>query len=414
MLNAFYKYFPIVFFSFIWILVITLALQEWFNLRPVSYDGWKILLIGLFSFISGYILFAIYDKSFIPDKFYFPVFNYPLLLKIIIIGFLISCLGSFMVMKSITGLFNDSIDAYFKSPIKVRLQYVDMVRNPLIATPILFKLGSYLINFSFITTILGGILLASKYKYRLFGLLPILAATLASFAVLGRYTFINGIGFLLISYLICSFFDTQKNRKQNLKTLFLFVGFLGVVVTGIFYGISSIRVVSDIDVNEYLRKTLYYYFASGPVALDSFLNSDYKLLYGESGFRSIFKWLIRLGLWEESSATGAFDNFVKVSPSMSLNTYTHLRSIMVDFGFLGLLVINFIWGAMLKITLKYCYHSFTLLGLFICTLFIFGSLMTFYSFYFESLSTFLFWGISVIFIDKIFNLYSYSSEQIQD
>ena len=399
-----YKYFPLALFSLIWISVVYFLSLELYNVHPISRETWILLFCGVFALFSGYLLFMIYDRSFLRSETDLDdvSFNKPLLAKLIICLFITTVIGSVMMMKVIGDLSGEGLRVYINSPIKVRNEFIAIVTNPLESPPLAFKLGSYMVSASFVSALLGGMLLTVRGKIRFLGFLPLMGAMVTAFATLGRFALINNLGFIFLSFIICSSFYNKQYRVTLLKQFVLF-GLLIFSLTGyIFYSVASIRVVQDVDVADYIIRTLYFYFSGGVAALDDFLKTDFQLQYGLSSFRTIFGWLARFGLWGKDEIITGFDSFTTVAPGMHINTYTFVKSLFLDFGILGVLFISFIWGALIKVFLKRSYTQFSLNRVYWACIFIFGSIMSFYSFYFQGITQVVYWGLVVGLIQFVF------------
>lgn len=405
MVNKFYSYFPLFLFLSVWTLVIFFTTARWYNAYTVSTDTWVLLFIGLYAFITGYLIFALYDRSFTKLDFAIkPItIDEERIALTLIILFIISCLGSFLVMKTLGDYVGDGFSTYTNKPISIRRAYVEIQSNPLIPAPLSYKLGSYLINICFVANMLGGALLTSPKKIKWVGLLPFIASVLYSISIFGRFALITSIAFYFISFVIVSFYKEHNERLRLLRNISIAGLIMVLCLYYLFYYIVLARYSLGLDLQEYFNKTIYFYFSGGIPALNDFLNSDIKHSYGTSSFRSVLKWLARFGIWPEEDVYSSYDKFTKVSPTISINTYTYIRSLYIDFGLLGVISFSFAWGAGLKIVLKKVYQNFSALKLYILIILIFSSLMTFYSFYFESISVVFFWMLPLLIFRKHFN-----------
>lgn len=398
MVNRLYPYFPLILFSIVWGAVIYLTMAGWYNINSISNDTWFILLIGLYAFAAGYFLFALYDPAFLNMSFEIkPIhINEYKISATILLFFLISSLGSILIIKTLGEYAGDGVSTYWTKPINIRRAYVEIQSNPLVPAPLFFKVGSYLVNFSFIGNLLGGIILTSSNKLKWFGLLPILATLFYSISIFGRFSLITGLAFYFISYLVIAFFKPADLRRKLFIKLIVAVLVVGFAIYYLFYYIVLARYSLDLDLQEYFNKTLYFYFSGGVSAFDNFIHTDFNHTYGTSSFRSVIKWLARLGVWPEEDVTSIYDPFTKVSPTISINTYTYIRSLYMDFGISGVIWVSFLWGSGVKYMLKKVLQDFSAMKLFVFTILLFGSLMTFYSFYFESLTAIIFWMLPLI------------------
>ncbi|MEX0721069.1 MAG: O-antigen polymerase [Balneolaceae bacterium] len=398
MVKKIYTYFPLFLFSGVWCLVVIFSSLNWYNIHSVATDTWILLGSGLYAFISGYLIFTFFDSDFadLTLKRKKVQLDEVLIAKTIVVMCLFSFFGTYLVMDALGNIAGNGISTYFSKPIDIRRAYVEIQSNPLVPAPLSYKLGSYLINFCFVANLLGGALLTSTRKIKWIGLLPLFSAFLTSISIFGRFGIISSLAFLFLSYLIISFFKPDSERVRLIKNLSVTAVLVVFGLYFLFYYIVLARYSIALDLQEYFNKTIYFYFSGGVSALDDFLKTNFTHSYGTSSFRSFFKWLARFGLWPSENINSSYDSFTKVSPSLSINTYTYIRSLYIDFGITGVVFFSFAWGAGVKILLKKVYSNFNILYLYFAIILIYSSLMTFYSFYFESISLVIFWMIPLI------------------
>ncbi len=369
-----------------------------------------IFLFGILAFMSGYVLFTLYDVNSINTHQYDIVANIsqPVLFYLVLALCMVTLTGAYLVIQTVINELG-SFDAYFDTPVRVRNLFVDYQENPLKPPPLTYKFGSYLVNIGFASTLFGGVLLVTKGWRRWGGLLVIFVFTIASFSTVGRYTLFNSLFFLFFSYLLAIFYTNEKLKKRRLIELSAFTVLLIFFVGGITYFVINIRstLTSESAVIEYTLKTSYLYLTGGIPAFDKFLNQDFLFAHGGSSLRSVFRWLIKLGIWPEESLKTVHESFVTVTPVIQINTYTYMKSFFEDFGMSGVLIGSFIFGATCKL-IHYSYlRRFTFIGLGLTLTFIFTAFMSFYSFYLHSITTIIYrllfiWVIQVLLSKHLF------------
>jgi hypothetical protein len=86
--------------------------------------------------------------------------------------------------------------------------------------------------------------------------------------------------------------------------------------------------------------------------------------HGASGFRSLFKWLARLGLLDPQSVIGVNNPFVAIGSWTKVNTFSFAKTLYEDFGIFGLLIGNVIWGGITRHAIQKLMNHFSLVNLF--------------------------------------------------
>lgn len=410
MINLFFKYYPLLGFLLIWVAVFTLKSLGLYNIRSVDDDTIHLILISILSLSSGYILMQIYSpaSTYTTKPILVKITNIELLLKLVILFSVLQVFGSLLIFYEVAkGIGGYSV--YFSRPILVR-QFIVGIQNGYESVGPLYRIGNYLSNSGFISIFLGGLLFASNSKLRMFGLLAIASLIFTQLVSVGRYRFISGLVFFIVSYLYLSYFHNKELRNKRIieLSIILFVSSLSIGLLS--YYVLKFRAPLELDILGLLKKSVYYYLTGGVVAFDNFLNTDYNHLYGQSSFRSFFKWFARFGIWEESNLLSVHNSFTKVAPYYSMNTYTFVKSLYHDFGIYGCIFIPFIWGMIAYKSVDNVINNFSLVGIFWVCLFTFSLVITFFSFYFQSLTLIIYWFINVYLVQHFFNKKIFSIE----
>lgn len=405
MLNNFYKYLPLYIFLGIWGIVFFLYNLQLFNIYPASSETILLILYGILAFTLGYILLAVYDIRNIPlpERSLDEVIDPKGLFLIVFSLSLITLIGSAFVFIAVSRELG-GYDVYFRIPIAVRNQIVGYQLDPLTPPPFLFILGNYLINIGFAGTLFGGVLFTLKSRWRFWGIIIVISFFVASLVTVGRYTLFNSLFFFVLAYVLSAYFlPAERKRKKLIEiTIYTILFFAFLSLFTLFLMDIRTTISTQSAVKEYALKTSYLYITGGITALDNFLAHDFSYVYGQSSFRSLFKWLVRFDLWPESSLMYVHEPFTSVTPSIRMNTYTFAKSFYEDFGITGILFLSFSFGAICKIANYYYLRSFSFIRMSIVLTLSFTAMMTFYSFYLHSVTTALFRILIVVLVQYAF------------
>lgn len=405
MTKTLYKYFPILVFLSVWLFVISLHKLGLFNVKSASDATYNLIYIGVFATALSYVTAVVYDMRFSTlfskNRRTIDVDSI-LLIKITVVLSVICLLGAiltlFVISNNIGGL-----DVFFNRPLMVRQEVIDISLGRTEVGP-LYRVANYLTNIGFLSIIFGGVLFACKSKYRVLGLLPIIVILLNQLVIMGRYRFTVALVFFLGSFLIFTFFQKKKLRVKRLIEISLLSTFSIVFILGLSYLVLKLRSPLADDIIAIVKESGYTYFTGGITALDISLNTGYhSQTFGQYSFRSVFRWLERIGFVTQDQVIPVHNPFVTVSPNYVSNTYTFARSIFLDFGITGLLIISSIWGFFTKFFLFKTYFNFRLIHLLIANIFLFSLIISFFSFYFQSITSILFWIVIMYILDRLYN-----------
>jgi len=401
--KAIYQYLPLLIFLGIWSLVLFLYSLNYYNIHATSSEAFSLLIISISAFSFSYICFIIYDSRFLlfEKNRSKTTLNESFLLKSILIYSFISILGSIIIIKVVSNELG-GFDAYFERPLSVRQQVV-LWQKGIETPPFLLKIGSYITNIGFLSSILGGILFSigsDKKKYLSF--IPIISLLIAQLTNFGRYSFVNGLIFFLLSYILFSYYSSNLKRKKNLLRITVFSSLSLLVLGFLFFYIIKFRSPLAEDIGILLRRSLYFYLTGGIPSLDHFLdqfNNDYT--YGQSSFRSLFKW-INIITGDQQNTINVHNTFVSISPSQNSNTYTFVKSLYQDFNVYGLIPLIVTWAFLTKKSLYSLYEKFSVFRIMLTCILLFSLFISFFSFYFQSISQLLFWLINAAFYQYFF------------
>jgi len=96
-------------------------------------------------------------------------------------------------------------------------------------------------------------------------------------------------------------------------------------------------------------------------------------------FRNLFRWFARLGIYNPQLVFSTNYDFIWVGFNV-VNTYTYLRVFYEDFGYVGMVILSFLWGWVCHWIIQKYLEKFSLYRLYFVGLIAHALLMSFYSF----------------------------------
>jgi len=381
------------------------------NLYPVDISTWYIVLISLTTLSIGYLIIL-----FLQPDVYFAEYNrspsaIPIeyIGKILLILSVISLIGNILFLQAVAS-HTGSIGEYFSNPIKARILVTKLERESIRNWDPILAFTNYVASLNLIAVLLGGYYLVFGKKYKILAFFPVLNSVIFSIITFQRYAFIQ----VTVTWMFCvvySLYHQEKNiRKiQGIKiflyifgsSILAFVFLLGIVLARVDYGTGDVDLVGT---SGWAIKSITTYIVADVVALDKFLQRTDTYLYGLSMFRSFVKWFIRIGVYDASLGLTIYNDFARVNSKTILNTYTYIRPFYEDFGLYGLLIFNFLFGAIGSFSFHSVLKKFSFLKLYIASLFFFGYFLSFFNFTLLNMTMYIFLGIIVFLLEK--NMYS--------
>lgn len=402
MQKYFYQYLPVWIFSGIWCIVFWIYSRKEFNIHSTSPEAFFLLLTGIIGFILSYVVFVAYDNryNFYEKNRHEVILNKRLLINTTLAYSGITVIGAIIVATAVAQELG-GYDVYLTQPLSVRQQIVSWQLGRTLP-PLTLKIGSYISNIGFLCSILGGILFSQKGRARFIGLIPLLCLLISQLTSFGRYAFVNGLIFFLFSYVLFNFFYSDQLRRSNLKRIAFFV-LVSILFLGfMFYFIVKFRSPLAEDIFKLLNKSVYFYLTGGVPSLDHFLNSfNNEFTYGQSSFRSLFRWLNYI-TGDQETTINVHNSFVSISPTQDSNTYTFVKSIYQDFNIYGLVLLVGLWAYLTKKVIYSFYSKFSVLTLMVVCIFLYSLFISFFSFYFQSISQLIFWFLNTLMFQYLF------------
>jgi oligosaccharide repeat unit polymerase len=397
---------PIVILLCEWALVFYLHFNNPYHFIIMSRPTLNLILLGLFGLIIGYYtihsFLLSHNTTFDTDVRKISVNQRALGIVILILSSIVF-LGLLLSIREISKITNN-LSLYFSNPFAARALIIQLqdgeIQN---ISVIAFKIGSYLNSLMYPLAVLGGIMVSQKSRWRYIGVLPLILVILYSLIYLNRFGLIVSLGFWFFSMFYFSIYMKNSDREELLKKIVLYIIIALIFVLLFFYLILSIRGFYITDLSYYVKRSFYAYFSGSPSALEKLLHEPSPgLMYGMSSFRSIAKWFVRLGLLEPATYVGAHNTFKNISggTSMAINTYTFVKTLFEDFGRIGVAFFTVIWGGLTRYSVEKSFKKFSLNNLFIVSVFLLSFFMSFYEFFFQGITMFIYWWVILLIINK--------------
>lgn len=403
-----YVFIPIYILVIEWFAILYLHYNNPYHFLLMSKGTLLIILLGLFCLILGYFfmhsLYLYKPDTLDNNSQVIKIDEKALGIFIIILSFF-AFLGLLLSLNEIAKVTN-GLQLYFSNPFLAREHIVMLQEGKLYnVSQMNYRIGSYLCSLMYPLASLGGIAIAQKTRWRFTGLIPLVLVLMYSLINLNRFGLITSLGLWFFTVFYFGIYLKPDDRKKLLKQIFIYSVIAIVLVLLFFYIIMSLRAFYVTNLGYYIKRSFYAYFSGSPGAFEKLLYNDQPLMYGASSFRSIVKWFGRLGLLESSQYLGAHNIFknIGLGSPMTLNTYTFVKTPYEDFGILGVAGICTIWGMITRYIIERCFEKFSILNLFLVSVFVLSFFMTFYEFFFQGITMFIYWSIILLFIQDYFD-----------
>lgn len=398
----YFLHLPVLVFAVIWLTVVPLYLSSPYNF-PNLQGGTKLILFsGIIAVIAGYYLVHYLgtplEVRIKPSEKTLVVFNEK---KFIIVTTILTILPIIGVILAFTFILNlvGGAENYFTRPLYVRHLIVEFQRSTLGSWSMAFSVANYFISVVYVCNLLGGVAFNFNSKWRYIGILPVIIGAIASALFIRRYVFINAASFWLISFLFSAYLFPYERRAKLLNRFKRVLFIIAIVFIGFTVAILTLRAVTDTALTDFFIESILSYYTGGVGAFNQMVTNNYDYTWGTTTFRSVFKWLDRLHLWDLDKIVGSQLEFVRVGRTW-LNTYTYAYSFYRDFGIIGVLLMSLIWGGLTRYIMGITLYNFSFVKLFWSVSLTFSFLMSFYSFFFDGLSTIVFWALLTWLIDR--------------
>jgi len=402
--KGFILYTPMIVFTIIWGVTLSLYLLNPYQLNEIRMYTWVVILLGLSMVYLGF-----FTSRFLSDEFVVPKtilrddglpFSIESLKKFIIIFTTISLAGkigaNYLIFAEI-----GSFEQYFVNPAEVRTFIKETGMGNTSVNLAAFKLFSNLGSYTPIMCMLAGAI-ANEKKTRLLSLYPLLVAALSSVMTLQRAYFIKAyVIWLICSFIIIYYYPSLKQKqifKQFFKRIFTFL-FISLFFMFIVVFLRSLFIVTT-DTQK-LYDSFYIYIAGNIFLLDKYLVNDPGMLYGASLFRSLIKWFAAFGIMEKADIIHPHYEFHRIYNTWG-NTFTYLRMIYDDFQLIGVIIVSYIWGWFGFFSMKKYFEKFSFVRFGLAALIILSFFWSFYGFNLIHITAWVWKLFLLSIIDKLY------------
>ncbi len=381
---------PILVFISIWLLTFLLYYSSPYPYLQIHAQTVFVVGLSLISFLLGYGMFYLFGKegftflktTTIRNKFSI-LFNERKLSLVVIWLSVLTLIGLVLKIKLLS-TYAGGFTEYFENPIRARYIVSEHVGKIVAGYSFYETIISYIIKANIPGLLFGGILFAIGDKRRWVGVIPVIVAILWSIITFQRWVLLQSLTFFIVSAGYLAYYLPIRLNKKVLKQIIrvtIIIGLLFVLFTGL---LLSIRV--DIEkkatqekVLSFIVESIHLYIAGNIVAFDQFIQTNDQLYYGVSLFRNLFRWFARLGIYNPQLVFSTNYDFIWVGFNV-VNTYTYLRVFYEDFGYVGMVILSFLWGWVCHWIIQKYLEKFSLYRLYFVGLIAHALLMSFYSF----------------------------------
>lgn len=406
--RKFYTHFPMAILIVEWVFVIYLHYTNPYHFITMSKGTLGIVLTGLLFIMLGYYFvhsFYLRESGPLPGDVRKLEINDAFIGKTILLLSIIVILGLLLISREIAKITNN-FSMYFENPFMVRERIVSLGEGKVAGVSMMsYRIGSYFGTLIYPLSFLGGIIATQRSKWKLTGIIPLLLIIVYSVMNLNRFGLVTSMGLWFFALIYFGMYlDPQHRKRMTIRTsIYLLLALVFVLV--FFVSIIQWRSFSSVNIEYFAKRSMYSYFTGSGAAFEKFLFNGYDPLFGASSFRSIAKWFSRIGLMDPSAVMGAHNSFFNISRGlpMSLNTYTFAKSPFEDFGMIGLGIICLFWGGLTRYAIERCFRHFSLMNIFYISILTLSLLLTFYEFFFQSITMFFYWFIILKLIENHFS-----------
>ncbi len=365
-----------------------------------------LILVGLFFILLGYFFidsFYLKNSNELPGDSNAVDINKDLLAKIILILSVLMGIGLFLLILQIRKI-TSNFSLYLINPFLVREKLIALHSGDMGGiSAISYRFSTYLSTLMFPLSVLGGIMAAQEGPKRHLGKIPIILVIVYSVVNLNRFAFITSLGLWLLSLLYFIIFVDKEYRQKMIRRITWYIIIAFLLVVAFFVLILKLRTITSSSIEDFAIRSIYSYFSGSGSALEKFLFFEPRHVWGASSFRSIFRWLTKFGLVDKSLVFGTHNVFTNVSVGQPLfmNTYTFIKSPFEDFGLIGVGVICSLWGMIARYLLERYFRKFSIGSLFWVSIMTFSFFMSFYEFFFQNLTLFVYWFLILYLVQYI-------------
>lgn len=299
-----------------------------------------VLIIGLLSFyIASILTKMMINKSYKLEN----TFNIKMIKVLFYLSLFINIIFLIYRFNFIFRIANYNIYNLIMNSMEIRRSLTSGTHN--VELGILGKLFRYILNLGKLAFPLSIFLLFFKKKkyWMFFALFLDLMISILHFE---RSFFINSFFWGFFTYLYLYLLYNNRFKFKFFLKVFLIIMIVFLIIL-IPYKVRH----PDFSFQEVTNKT-FKYFGVANLSLDKILEqnvNDYQ--YGTHTFYGVYKWLYRAGITNKEPQLHL--DFVRINLKEGIekyNTYTYLYYFLIDFGILGVIVLNILLGVIFSIS----------------------------------------------------------------
>lgn len=347
---------PPIIFSGIWGIALLLFSFRLINFSQLSWKAMAIIALAHLSFFIGAIqlplLWKINTRKIVKSQ---DNLSQHIKKRILEISIVLLSIGGFIGALGFAAYLIQQMGS-----LRVLLYRSGEVRLALLSGNLIFPGPARILNtLNYPAALLAGIYMGGFSSKKFFAYLPVLGILLGSLVGMGRVGIIFGLFYYLNGFFLTRVFlnASLKIKLKNAVSIFLIIlifligsglarqlrgGFDKFYYTTVqFEEYTKIPAPSGILASGFI--SYYYYFVATLPAFSQYLDirRGKSLELGRSSFNPLFEILHRLGLPISYEFNYIYYPVYIPSP---FNVYTILRHLLEDFGFLGILLVLYLFG----------------------------------------------------------------------
>lgn len=309
-----------------------------------------IILLALIVFMIGFLLGSGSKK--LPKHYKMQTINIKFstsftILIIMIVGLILNAFQTLNIARSVVSDANFfNMMEYARSA--VVLTEVD--RNFFISIMGFFCSA---VGYFYTYIILNNIILKVKQKkiQKIIYVCIVLLSLLIQMMGTGRTFFIKYLTVCIIMYYYMKIYNQQKNII-GFSTMIKTIKKIIIILVIFFIGFQAMGLTTNKTQKNSAKTTLYLYSGAAIIAFDKSLDMYKKddRFFGEESFYGLYGTLNTLGLKVPNNILHL--DFLQLGNNLETNIYTSLRTYLYDFGYFGMIIVQFILGVVLAIFYK--------------------------------------------------------------
>ncbi|MCI6989610.1 MAG: oligosaccharide repeat unit polymerase [Campylobacter sp.] len=326
--------------------LILMPISAYYLNYNVSSETYFIIIIGilLFSFVSQFAKYIIcYQKKVVIQKLkplYLSKLSYVFMLALALFTFFY--LFSFFISNvdfsySLANISKDINNFRNMLVSKVdRLEYPFLLSQGLKISKCLAFISLYIY--------FNNSVYYKKYIKNFYLLLPTIIFCLMEFITGARFAILE---FIIASFFLFIFFNSANNTKFKLNQRNIIKLIFFMIILIVIFDLS--RYVVDTSQDDSILEILAFYFGNPIILLDIYINNFngvHTNFFGEETFYAIYSFLNKINIVDYSNSVHLeFRSYNGINLG---NVYTGYRSLINDFGFIGMLIMHIIYALLIN------------------------------------------------------------------